>query len=46
MGIATFMPDLMQFEARDKMKLFDFGKKHGFYVPEDKIIHEFRELAK
>jgi len=26
MGIATFMPDLDQFEARDKMKLLDFGK--------------------
>lgn len=46
MGIATFMPDIEQFEARDKMKLLQFGKKHGFYVPEDKIIHEFRELAK
>lgn len=46
MGIATFMPDLNQFEARDKMKLLEFGKKHDFYVPEDKIIHEIRELKK
>lgn len=46
MGIATFMPDLHQFEARDKVKLFEFGKKHEFYVPKDKIIHEFRELQK
>lgn len=46
MGIATFMPDYEQFVARDKMKLLDFGKKHSFYVPEDKIIHEFRELKK
>ena len=45
MGIATFMPELEQFEARDKMKLVDFGKKNDFYVPKDKIIHEFRELA-
>jgi carbamoyl-phosphate synthase large subunit len=46
MGIETFMPDLNHFEARDKMKLLEFGKKHDFYVPEDKIIHEFRELKK
>ncbi len=46
MGIATFMPDLHQFEARDKVKLFEFGKKHEFYIPKDKIIHEFRELKK
>ena len=46
MGIATFMPDLNQFEARDKMKLLEFGKKHSFYVPEDKIIHEVREMKK
>lgn len=46
MGIATFMPELANFEARDKMKLLEFGKKHDFYVPEDKVIHEFRELRK
>ncbi len=45
-GIATFMPDLEQFEARDKIKLVNFGKKHDFYVPKDKIIHEYRELFK
>ncbi|MBP1663090.1 MAG: ATP-grasp protein [Bacteroidetes bacterium] len=46
LGIATFLPDFEQFEARDKIKLFDFGKKFDFFVPEDKIIHEFRELKK
>jgi len=45
MGIATFMPEIEQFEARDKIKLFEFGKKHDFFVPKDKMIHEFRELA-
>ncbi len=45
-GIKTFLPDMDQFESRDKMKLFDFGKKNGFMVPEDKIIHEIRELKK
>ena len=44
MGIHTFLPDLHQFEARDKMKLFEFGQKNGFMVPKDRILHEFREL--
>ena len=43
-GIRTFLPEMEQFEARDKMKLYEFGKKHALLVPEDKIIHEFREL--
>lgn len=46
MGISTFLPDFEQFEARDKMKLYDFGQKHGFLVPEDKVIYEMRELKK
>jgi len=46
MGIHTFLPDLIHFEARDKLKLYDFGKKHGFLVPKDRILHEFRELKK
>lgn len=46
LGIHTFLPDLIQFEARDKLKLYDFGKKHGFLVPKDRILHEFRELKK
>jgi carbamoyl-phosphate synthase large subunit len=43
-GIRSFLPDLDQFEARDKVKLFDFGKKHGLMVPEDKIIHEVKDM--
>ncbi len=46
MGIRTFLPDLKQFEARDKIKLFEFGQKNGFLVPEDKVIYELRELKK
>ena len=45
-GIATFMPDLKQFEARDKMKLLEFGKKFDFYVPDDNVVHEIKELKK
>ncbi len=46
LGIRTFLPDMEQFEARDKMKLAEFGKKNDFYVPEDLYVHEFRELKK
>ena len=45
LGIHTFLPDLKQFEARDKMKLAEFGKKHDLYVPADKIIYQAKDLA-
>jgi carbamoyl-phosphate synthase large subunit len=45
-GIHTFLPDLEAFEARDKIKLYDFGMKHGLLVPTNKIIHQFKELEK
>ena len=43
-GIKTFLPDLDQFEARDKIKLSDFGQKHDLNVPTDKIIYQSNEL--
>jgi carbamoyl-phosphate synthase large subunit len=43
-GINTFLPDIEQFNSRDKSKLSELGKKHGFYVPEDKILHEVTEM--
>ena len=46
LGIHTFLPDLDQFEARDKIKLYQFGKKNGLLVPEDKIIYDSHELEK
>lgn len=46
LGIETFMPDANQFEARDKVKLVDFGKQHNFFVPEDQVLYELRELHK
>ncbi|HEU4717997.1 MAG TPA: ATP-grasp domain-containing protein [Bacteroidia bacterium] len=45
MGISTFLPTMEQFEARDKLNLFAFGKKHGLFVPEDRIIFRAEELA-
>ena len=43
-GINTFLPDLEQFEARDKIKLYEFGQKHGLMVPADKVIYQVKEL--
>ncbi|MEI8048069.1 MAG: ATP-grasp domain-containing protein [Bacteroidota bacterium] len=44
-GIKTFLPDLDQFEARDKIKLFEFGQKHDLKVPADKIIYHSYDLS-
>jgi len=44
MGIHTFLPDINQFEARDKMKLAAFGKKHGLCIPKENYVHDLREL--
>lgn len=46
LGIHTFLPDLDQFEARDKIKLYQFGKKNGLIMPQDKIIYDFNQLEK
>jgi len=45
MGIRTFLPTPEEFEARDKVNLHKFGKKHNFFVPEDKVISQVSELA-
>ncbi|MBS1636361.1 MAG: ATP-grasp domain-containing protein [Bacteroidetes bacterium] len=44
MGIHTFLPSIEQFESRDKVNLFEFGKKHGMLVPRDKTIYDVGEL--
>ena len=44
MGINTYMPTTEQFEARDKVNLYAFCQKHGFYVPRDKTIYNASEL--
>jgi carbamoyl-phosphate synthase large subunit len=43
-GIHTFLPDLKAFESRDKIKLVEFGKKHGLSVPDDMQIYRAEEL--
>lgn len=45
MGIETYLPTQEQFDARDKVNLFRFGKKHGLLVPKDKIISSTTELS-
>ncbi|MBC8052784.1 MAG: ATP-grasp domain-containing protein [Sphingobacteriaceae bacterium] len=45
-GIRTFLPNIEQLEARDKINLLKFGKKHKFHVPEDKVINKAEELNK
>ncbi|MCX6310673.1 MAG: ATP-grasp domain-containing protein [Bacteroidetes bacterium] len=44
-GIATFLPAMDQFEARDKVNLYAFGQKHGLLVPADRIIYKVEDLA-
>jgi carbamoyl-phosphate synthase large subunit len=46
LGIRTFLPELDQFEARDKIKLCEFGKKNRLMIPADKIIYQVKELDK
>lgn len=44
LGIHSFLPGFEMFDARDKLNLFSFGKKHGFFVPKDRIIYHVNEL--
>jgi carbamoyl-phosphate synthase large subunit len=44
LGIETFLPNLEQFEARDKINLYAFGLKYGLSVPKDKVIYHANEL--
>ncbi len=44
MGIASFLPSAEQFNARDKINLYQFGIKYGLSVPKDQIIYHESEL--
>jgi carbamoyl-phosphate synthase large subunit len=46
LGINTFLPTQEQFEARDKLNLFKFGKKHNLLTPDDRIIYQISEISK
>ena len=43
-GIETFLPTIEQFDARDKINLYNFGQKYNLLVPKDKIIYSSNEL--
>jgi carbamoyl-phosphate synthase large subunit len=44
-GINTFLPDQAEFEARDKVNLFRFGKKNNLLMPADKVIFQISEIS-
>ena len=44
MGIRTFLPDLKQFEERDKSNLPEFGRKYGVKVPESMPVASITDL--
>lgn len=43
-GIGTFLPSLMQLEARDKVNLYNFGLQHNLLVPADKTLYKVDDL--
>lgn len=45
LNIKTFLPTLEQFEARHKINLDEYGKKHGIKVPKSKAITRHSEVA-
>lgn len=45
-GIKTFLPRRDDFEARDKINLSKFGKKHSLLVPPEEVIHHYSGLEK
>lgn len=44
LGIHTFLPSLEQLDARDKVNLFQFGKRYNLAVPADRIIYTAEEI--
>jgi carbamoyl-phosphate synthase large subunit len=45
LGIHSFLPSFEMFDARDKLNLFSFGQRHGFFVPRDKAIYRVDDLV-
>ena len=43
-NINVFVPTLEQFEARHKVNLYEYGKKHGIDVPKSKTIFSVKEV--
>lgn len=45
LGIHMLIPTMEQFEARNKVNLFEYGKKYGIQVPFSKMIYKAQEIA-
>lgn len=46
MGIRSFLPDMQQLDARDKINLASFGEKHGIKIPGSRLINKVEDLDK
>lgn len=46
LNVNTFLPGLEEFEARHKVNLVEYGKKHNIRVPKSKSIFNATELYK
>lgn len=44
LNIHTFLPGQEELDARDKINLSSFGKKHGLLVPSDKVVNSISDL--
>ncbi len=44
LGIKMLIPTMEQFEARNKVNLYEYGKKHGIKVPFAKMIYAAHEI--
>ncbi len=44
LGINTFLPTQEEFEARDKINLCRFGKKHDLLIPPDRVVFQIGEI--
>lgn len=44
-GMKTFLPTMVQFDARHKVNLSEFGKKHKIKVPFSKMIFSANEIG-
>jgi carbamoyl-phosphate synthase large subunit len=44
MGIKTYLPELEQFEERQKYRLYEYGEKYGLNVPKSTTIHSISEV--
>lgn len=44
LGIKMLIPTMEQFEARNKVNLYEYGKKHGIKVPYAKQAYTVREI--